>query len=192
MVGESGVYQEIGLTIPFEPNNFIQVNQEVNAKMVAQALDWLALSSQDTVLDLFCGLGNFSLPMAKLVNSVVGIEGIDEMVEKAAHNAQINNIENATFFQANLEQDVSGEPWANQKFDKILLDPARAGANGVIEKISVFGATRIVYVSCNPATLARDSRSLLEQGYELKRLGMLDMFPHTSHLESMALFVKAK
>ncbi|WP_114786994.1 23S rRNA (uracil(1939)-C(5))-methyltransferase RlmD [Vibrio tetraodonis] len=190
--GESGVYQEIGLTIPFEPNNFIQVNQEVNAKMVTQALDWLALSSQDTVLDLFCGLGNFSLPMAKLVNSVVGIEGIDEMVEKAAHNAQINNLENATFFQANLEQDVSGEPWANQKFDKILLDPARAGANGVIEKISVFGATRIVYVSCNPATLARDSRSLLEQGYELKRLGMLDMFPHTSHLESMALFVKAK
>lgn len=189
--GQSGVYKETGLTIPFEPNNFIQVNQEVNAQMVMQALDWLELSPQDRVLDLFCGLGNFSLPMAKQVKSVIGVEGVDEMVDKATQNAQVNKIENATFFQANLEQDVSEQPWAKHKFDKILLDPARAGAQSIVEQMSALGAKRVVYVSCNPATLARDSHRLLNQGYELKRLGMLDMFPHTSHLESMALFVKA-
>ena len=188
--GETGVYQETSVTIPFEPNNFIQVNQQVNAQMVAQALDWLALSEQDRVLDLFCGLGNFSLPIAKQVKSVTGVEGVDDMVNKATHNAQINQIENAKFYQANLEQDMSGQIWAREKFDKILLDPARAGASGIVEQVSSLGATRVVYVSCNPATLARDSQSLLSQGFKLQRLGMLDMFPHTSHLESMALFVK--
>ena len=190
VVGESAHYLEAGVTIPFEPNNFIQVNQNVNQAMVEQALSWLELSEQDRVLDLFCGLGNFSLPMAKQVASVVGVEGVDVMVEKAANNAQVNGISNTAFYQANLEQDVSGQPWAAEKFDKILLDPARAGASGIIEQISVLGASRVVYVSCNPATLARDSQSLLNQGYKLQKLGMLDMFPHTSHLESMALFVK--
>ncbi|NOI81944.1 23S rRNA (uracil(1939)-C(5))-methyltransferase RlmD [Vibrio tubiashii] len=190
VVGESAHYLEAGVTIPFEPNNFIQVNQNVNQAMVEQALSWLELSELDRVLDLFCGLGNFSLPMAKQVASVVGVEGVDVMVEKAANNAQVNGINNTAFYQANLEQDVSGQPWAAEKFDKILLDPARAGASGIIEQISVLGASRVVYVSCNPATLARDSQSLLNQGYKLQKLGMLDMFPHTSHLESMALFVK--
>ncbi|MDC5704507.1 23S rRNA (uracil(1939)-C(5))-methyltransferase RlmD [Vibrio europaeus] len=190
VVGESAHYLEAGVTIPFEPNNFIQVNQNVNQTMVEQALSWLELSEQDRVLDLFCGLGNFSLPMAKQVASVVGVEGVDVMVEKAANNAQVNGINNTAFYQANLEQDVSGQPWAAENFDKILLDPARAGASGIIEQISALGASRVVYVSCNPATLARDSQSLLNQGYKLQKLGMLDMFPHTSHLESMALFVK--
>lgn len=190
VVGESAHYLEAGVTIPFEPNNFIQVNQNVNQAMVEQALSWLELSEQDRVLDLFCGLGNFSLPMAKQVASVVGVEGVDVMVEKATNNAQVNGINNTAFYQANLEQDVSGQPWAAENFDKILLDPARAGASGIIEQISVLGASRVVYVSCNPATLARDSQSLLNQGYKLQKLGMLDMFPHTSHLESMALFVK--
>ncbi|MCG9581520.1 23S rRNA (uracil(1939)-C(5))-methyltransferase RlmD [Vibrio tubiashii] len=190
VVGESAHYLEAGVTIPFEPNNFIQVNQNVNQAMVEQALTWLELSEQDRVLDLFCGLGNFSLPIAKQVASVVGVEGVDVMVEKAANNAQVNGIKNTAFYQANLEQDVSGQPWAAEKFDKILLDPARAGASGIIEQISALGASRVVYVSCNPATLARDSQSLLNQGYKLQKLGMLDMFPHTSHLESMALFVK--
>lgn len=190
VVGESAHYREAGVTIPFEPNNFIQVNQKVNQAMVQQAITWLELTAQDRVLDLFCGLGNFSLPIAKQVMSVVGIEGVDVMVEKAASNAQFNQIDNASFYQANLEQDVSGQLWAAEKFDKILLDPARAGASGIIEQISALGASRVVYVSCNPATLARDSQSLLSQGYRLQKLGMLDMFPHTSHLESMALFVK--
>lgn len=190
VVGESAHYREAGVTIPFEPNNFIQVNQKVNQAMVQQAITWLELTAQDRVLDLFCGLGNFSLPIAKQVMSVVGVEGVDVMVEKAASNAQFNQIDNASFYQANLEQDVSGQLWAAEKFDKILLDPARAGASGIIEQISALGASRVVYVSCNPATLARDSQSLLSQGYKLQKLGMLDMFPHTSHLESMALFVK--
>jgi len=190
VVGESANYTEAGVTIPFEPNNFIQVNQKVNQSMVVQALDWLELDEQDCVLDLFCGLGNFSLTMAKKVKQVIGVEGVDVMVDKAKDNAKVNGISNANFHQANLEQDFSGQLWAQEKFDKILLDPARAGASGIIEHISQLGASRVVYVSCNPATLARDSQSLLNQGYKLQKLGMLDMFPHTSHLESMALFVK--
>ncbi|OLQ91811.1 23S rRNA (uracil(1939)-C(5))-methyltransferase [Vibrio ponticus] len=189
VVGEEAHYLEAGVTIPFAPNNFIQVNQVVNQKMVAQALAWLELDKQDHVLDLFCGLGNFSLPMAKQVKSVIGVEGVDAMVEKATQNAQLNQIDNVSFYQANLAEDMSTQPWASEKFDKILLDPARAGASGIVEQLSCLGARRVVYVSCNPATLARDSQSLLEQGYQLEKLGMLDMFPHTGHLESMALFV---
>lgn len=188
--GDSGYYLEAGVEIAFEPNNFIQVNQQVNDSMVKQAVDWLALSSQDRVLDLFCGLGNFSLPIAQQVASVVGVEGVDAMVEKAAANAARNGLSNAQFYQANLEQDFSGQIWAGEKFDKVLLDPARAGASGIVNQLSALGAERVVYVSCNPATLARDSQSLLSQGFKLEKLGMLDMFPHTSHLESMALFVK--
>ena len=188
--GEAGVYQEAGVTIAFEPNNFIQVNQKVNAQMVQQAMAWLTLSDSDRVLDLFCGLGNFSLPIAKHVAHVVGVEGVEAMVEKAANNAALNQLSNVEFFQANLELPIANNAWAGEKFDKVLLDPARAGASGIVEQLSALGATRVVYVSCNPATLARDSQSLLEKGYQLEKLAMLDMFPHTSHLESMALFVK--
>ena len=189
--GEMPFYKETGVKVLFEPNNFIQVNQTVNQKMVEQAIDWLDLQANERVLDLFCGLGNFSLPIAKQVMSVVGVEGVPEMVVKAANNATLNNIDNAQFYHANLEQDFAGQIWSKEKFDKVLLDPARAGASGIIDQISSLGVQRIVYVSCNPATLARDSQSLLEQGYQLTRLGMLDMFPHTSHLESMALFEKS-
>ncbi len=191
LVGEQACYQEVGVTIPFLPSNFIQVNQQVNQKMVAQAIEWLDVKSNDCVLDLFCGLGNFSLPLAKLAKKVVGIEGVQEMVDIAKTNAQFNNIDNAEFYQANLEEELANQIWAQKKFNRVLLDPARAGAAGIVEQLADFGAERIVYVSCNPATLARDSQSLLEQGYQLQKLGMLDMFPHTSHLESMALFVKS-
>ncbi len=189
--GEIPFYQEAGVTVPFTPNNFIQVNQAVNQKMVAQAIEWLDPQQNDRVLDLFCGLGNFSLPLAKLVKQVVGVEGVAEMVEKATNNASLNQINNAQFYHANLELDFEGQTWAAGKFDKILLDPARAGASGIVDQVSALGAGRVVYVSCNPATLARDSQSLIEQGYQLTKLGMLDMFPHTSHLESMALFEKS-
>ncbi len=189
--GEKPFYQETGVTVPFTPNNFIQVNQAVNRQMVSQAIQWLDPRKSDRVLDLFCGLGNFSLPLAKLVSQVVGVEGVAEMVEKATNNASLNQINNAQFYHANLEQDFEGQTWSAEKFDKILLDPARAGASGIIDQVSVLGAERVVYVSCNPATLARDSQSLIEQGYQLTKLGMLDMFPHTSHLESMALFEKS-
>ncbi|MGF1697719.1 23S rRNA (uracil(1939)-C(5))-methyltransferase RlmD [Vibrio lamellibrachiae] len=188
--GKVATYQEAGVTLSFMPNHFIQVNQDVNEKMINQALEWLKVSDQDRVLDLFCGLGNFSLPLAKLAKSVVGVEGVDEMVKQAADNASDNQLTNARFYQANLEDELISQPWAQEKFDKVLLDPARAGASGIVDQLSQFGAKSIVYVSCNPATLARDSQSLLEQGYQLKKIGMLDMFPHSSHLESMALFEK--
>jgi len=191
VVGDAGYYQEAGAKVPFEPNNFIQVNQDVNRQMVEQALEWLAPQAQDRVLDLFCGLGNFSLPLAKQVGQVVGVEGVDDMVRKATNNAKENGLDNAKFYQANLELDMSTQPWAEEKFDKVLLDPARAGAAGIVDQISELGAMRVVYVSCNPATLARDAQSLLSQGYQLEKLGMLDMFPHTSHMESMALFTKS-
>lgn len=190
VVGEQPFYGEVGVKLPFLPSHFIQVNQEINARMVAQALEWLAPESTDRVLDLFCGLGNFTLPLAKQSAHVVGVEGVQDMVDWAEDNAKLNGLSNVEVYQANLEQDLSQLPWASQQFDKILLDPARAGASGVIDQVSALGATRVLYVSCNPATLARDSQSLLEQGYTLTRLGMMDMFPHTSHLESMALFEK--
>ncbi|MBF9001625.1 23S rRNA (uracil(1939)-C(5))-methyltransferase RlmD [Vibrio nitrifigilis] len=189
-LGDEPYYDDCQMKVPFLPTNFIQVNQGINQQMVAQALDWLEVSEQDRVLDLFCGLGNFSLPLAKQAAEVVGVEGVDEMVLKATENAQINQMHNIAFYQANLEEDMTTQPWARKQFDKILLDPARAGAAGIIDQLGAFSARKVVYVSCNPATLARDSQSLLRQGYELVRLGMLDMFPHTSHLESMALFIK--
>lgn len=190
LVGEQPFYSEAGFTIPFLPTNFIQVNRKVNQQMVAQALEWLDITQEDRVLDLFCGLGNFTLPMATKAKSVVGVEGIQTMVDQASQNAKNNRLDNVSFFQANLEDEIANNHWAKMKFDKILLDPARAGASGVVDQLSELGATRIVYVSCNPATLARDCQNLLNQGYHLTRLGMLDMFPHTSHLESMALFEK--
>ncbi|MEZ8193314.1 23S rRNA (uracil(1939)-C(5))-methyltransferase RlmD [Vibrio cortegadensis] len=190
--GEEPSYSETGVKVPFSPNDFIQVNKNVNQKMVEQALEWLDPQSDERILDLFCGVGNFSLPIAKRAQFVVGVEGVEEMVQRAASNAVVNQITNTAFYQANLEDDLSHQGWASEKFDKVLLDPARAGASGIVDQLSKLGAKSIVYVSCNPATLARDSKSLLEQGYQLQKLGMLDMFPHTSHLESMALFTKNK
>ena len=190
--GETPYYQENGFTMAFQPTHFIQVNQHINQRMVSQAIDWLDVQASDRVLDLFCGLGNFSLPLARLAESVIGVEGVDEMVAAATANAHLNQLDNCTFYQANLEQDMTKAAWSGKKFDKILLDPARSGAAGIVEQLAQFSAQRIVYVSCNPATLARDSQSLLNQGYELAKLAMLDMFPHTSHLESMALFIKSR
>lgn len=188
--GQAPYYELEGMKLYFSPKDFIQVNREVNKQMVQQALDWLDVQPQDRVLDLFCGLGNFSLPLAKRAKSLVGVEGVDEMVHRASENAQTNQQDNASFYQADLEQDVTAMPWAQQHFNKILLDPARAGAAGVMQHVVNLAPERVVYVSCNPATLARDSQALLKQGYQLERLGMLDMFPHTGHLESMALFTK--
>ncbi|ENM5919564.1 23S rRNA (uracil(1939)-C(5))-methyltransferase RlmD [Vibrio mimicus] len=190
--GEAPYCEETGSHLRFLPNHFIQVNRAVNQQMVEQALNWLEVNKQDRVLDLFCGLGNFTLPLAKQAQEVVGVEGVEEMVQHATHNTKLNQINNVAFYQANLEQDMTNASWAQQKFAKVLLDPARAGAEGIVDQLAALGAERVVYVSCNPATLARDSQSLLSQGFRLEKLGMLDMFPHTSHLESMALFVKKR
>ena len=172
----------------FTPGNFIQVNPVVNNQMVKQAINWLELNAEDRVLDLFCGGGNFSLPIARLCQSVVGIEGVDEMVRQAHANAIANNVDNAQFYQADLSADFSKLPWAKNSFDKVLLDPARAGAAETVQYLHKLKVKKIVYVSCNPATLARDSKLLMEKHYKLTRLGMIDMFPQTGHVESMALF----
>jgi 23S rRNA (uracil1939-C5)-methyltransferase len=190
--GESPWYSSDGLRLMFSPRDFIQVNDGVNQQMVAHALAWLDIQSGDRVLDLFCGMGNFTLPLARRALSVVGVEGVADLVAKAQENAQQNGLQNVTFFHENLEDDVTRQPWASQGFDKVLLDPARAGAAGVMRHIIKLSPGRVVYVSCNPATLARDSEALLNAGYQIQRLAMLDMFPHTGHLESMVLFVKNK
>lgn len=147
--------------------------------MVARALEWLEVEPEDRVLDLFCGMGNFTLPLATQAASVVGVEGVPALVEKGQQNARLNCLQNVTFYHENLEEDVTKQPWAKNGFDKVLLDPARAGAAGVMQQIIKLEPIRIVYVSCNPATLARDSEALLKAGYTIARLAMLDMFPHT-------------
>lgn len=186
--GESPWYDSNGLRLSFSPRDFIQVNEGVNQQMVARALEWLDVQPEDRVLDLFCGMGNFTLPLAARAASVVGVEGVSALVEKGRENARNNALDNVTFFHENLEEDVTRQPWARNGFDKILLDPARAGAAGVMQHIIKLKPARVVYVSCNPATLARDSEALLNAGYAIQRLAMLDMFPHTGHLESMVLF----
>lgn len=192
ITGQTPCYASDGLPLHFSPRDFIQVNDGVNQQMVARALAWLDVQPQDRILDLFCGMGNFTLPLAKRAAEVVGVEGVAELVAKGQENAQQNGLHNVTFFHENLEEDVTKQPWASRGFDKVLLDPARAGAAGVMQHILKLSPGRVVYVSCNPATLARDSEALLSAGYQIERLAMLDMFPHTGHLESMVLFVKHK
>ncbi|MDX7986650.1 23S rRNA (uracil(1939)-C(5))-methyltransferase RlmD [Xenorhabdus sp. 12] len=183
-------YQVNGLKLVFSPQDFIQVNDEVNQQMVAQALSWLDLQPTDRVLDLFCGMGNFTLPIATKVQSVVGVEGVAALVASGQYNAQLNKLRNVEFFHENLESNIHQQPWAALGFNKVLLDPARAGAAGVMSHLVKLAPEKVVYVSCNPTTLARDSKVMLEAGYHLVSVRMLDMFPHTGHLESMALFVR--
>jgi len=182
------------IQINFSYTDFIQINQQVNANMVAQALTWLALEPTDHVLDLFCGLGNFSLPIAKKVANVIGVEGVQSMVHKATENAKFNNIENCNFFQADLNSEwLSTEnqsEWTKKNFSKVLLDPARAGAELAVEQIIKLGIPTVLYVSCEPTTLARDSQLLLAQGYKIEKIGLVDMFSQTKHVETMVLFSK--
>ncbi len=175
----------------FRPAMFTQVNYEINKQMINRVLDTMALTENDTVLDLFCGLGNFTLPMAKFAGSVVGIEGDQPLVNHAKENALHNNIHNVEFYAADLSKDISDQPWANRHYNKIMLDPSRAGASDVLKYFKQWQPEQIVYVSCNPSTLARDAGILVnELGYKLVKAGVMDMFPQTGHVESMALFVK--
>lgn len=181
---------ELDLKFSFRPNDFTQVNPSINEKMVPLAMKLLDIQPQDNVLDLFCGLGNFSLPMAQKAHRLVGVEGCDKMTARALKNAQCNDIHNVSFYQADLFKEIDDATWVDQSFDKIMLDPPRAGAKEICEQIERFGAKRIVYVSCASATLARDTKILLSKGYHLECAGVMDMFPHTAHVESIALFTK--
>ena len=169
--------------------DFIQVNAEINRRMVHFAVEQLQAGPDDRVLDLFCGIGNFSLPLARTAGSVLGVEGDAGLVARATGNAARNGIDNAGFRVADLARIDGGEGWIRQGCDRMLLDPARSGAAEVVSRIELFGPQRIVYVSCHPGTLARDAGILVnDKGYRLDAAGIIDMFPHTAHVESIAVF----
>lgn len=179
------------IDIDFAPVDFIQVNAGVNRLMIARALEMLAPAEGDVVLDLFCGLGNFSLPLARRCARVAGLDFSDALIRKARHNARRNGIGNAEFHQADLSEPASGGLWERFRPDKVMLDPARSGALAILKCMPDDGPRRIVYVSCNPETLARDADCLVnENGYVLTHAGLIDMFPHTNHIESMLVFDK--
>lgn len=183
--------EDYQLDFAFEPGDFTQINTVINRQMIARAIELLALKSTDRVLDLFCGLGNFTLPIARYCAEIIGIEGSADLIVRATKNAAQNQISNAHFYQADLTTAFAQTNWGQLRYDKILLDPPRTGALEMIQQITNFAASRIVYVSCNPATLARDTRILIQQGYRLAQTGIMDMFPHTHHVEAIALFEKS-
>ncbi|MFP3873260.1 MAG: 23S rRNA (uracil(1939)-C(5))-methyltransferase RlmD [Thiohalophilus sp.] len=183
---------QFDVSLEFQPGDFIQVNSDINRRMISQALQLLEPQATDRILELFCGLGNFSLPLARRGGEVVSVEGEAGLIDRARANAALNGIDNVRFHVANLFEPTDHEPWLRgQRYDKILLDPPRSGAAEMVPYLAASGAQRIVYVSCNPATLARDAGELVNRyGYRLQQAGMMDMFPHTAHVESMALFTK--
>ncbi|NOX77200.1 MAG: 23S rRNA (uracil(1939)-C(5))-methyltransferase RlmD [Gammaproteobacteria bacterium] len=197
--GEESANTQLGYRLPahdvdmqFRPTDFTQVNAELNRQMIARTIELLDPQPEDRVLDLFCGLGNFSLPLARRAGAVVGVEGDAGLVARARENAQRNGIDNVAFHAADLNGDLPAEPWYREGFNKLLLDPPRSGAPMVVKNLPKPHASRIVYVSCDPATLARDIGTLVDQqGYTLVSAGVMDMFPHTGHVESIALLTKS-
>ncbi len=185
---------EYDLRLAFRPLDFIQVNAGLNQKMIARALELLDPQPGERILDLFCGLGNFTLPIARRAGNVVGVEGDAALVARARENAAGNGVGNAEFHAADLAKDLAGEAWMRapadgRGFDKLLIDPPRAGAAEVLAQLPLKGIRRIVYVSCHPGSLARDAGFLVrERGFRLKMAGAMDMFPQTAHVESIALF----
>lgn len=175
----------------FRPLDFIQVNAGLNEAMIARAFSMLDVQPDDRVLDLFCGLGNFTLPLARQVREVVGVEGDAGLVARARENAVHNALDNASFHAADLTQDQRNAPWMQAGFDKLLLDPPRSGAIDVLRQLPLDRFGRIVYVSCHPGSLARDAGYLVnERGWRLVSAGVMDMFPQTAHVESIALFTR--
>jgi 23S rRNA (uracil1939-C5)-methyltransferase len=181
---------QFDLTLEFLPTDFVQVNGELNLRMIDRAIELLASGPQDRVLDLFCGLGNFSLPLARSGAHVVGVEGEAGLVARASANAQRNGLANVEFFSANLaDESFATAAWATRRYDKVLLDPPRAGAREALATIARSGARTVLYISCHPGSLARDAGVLVhEHGFRLQAAGVMDMFPHTAHVESIALF----
>jgi len=187
---------EFGIRMPFKPTDFTQVNHQINRVLVARALRLLDVQPSDRVADLFCGLGNFTLPIATLAREVVGIEGSERLTERALENAAANGVAARTTFHCrNLFEAQAQDFVALGRFDRMLIDPPREGAAAVCLALMELAQAhpallprRIVYVSCNPATLARDAAMLVNGGYALRKAGVINMFPHTSHVESMAVF----
>jgi 23S rRNA (uracil1939-C5)-methyltransferase len=188
------VLPEFRVTMPFRPSDFTQVNHQINRVLVVKALGLLDVQPDENVLDLFCGLGNFTLPLARRAAYAHGIEGSETLVQRAGENARYNDITNASFATSNLFEITPESYAALGSFDKVLIDPPREGALAVSKALAaqVIKPKRIVYVSCNPATLARDAAVLVhEGGFVLRAAGVVNMFPHTSHVESIAVFEPA-
>ena len=176
------------ITLEFLPTDFIQVNGAINAALIERAVELLACDAQARVLDLFCGLGNFTLPLARRAQAVVGVEGDAALIGRARANARANGIGNAEFHIANLAQPLVDLPWMRATYTHVLLDPPRTGAAEVLPVLTGLGAQRVLYISCHPGSLARDVGALVhEHGMTLEAAGVVDMFPHTAHVESMAL-----
>lgn len=182
---------EFDVRIEFDPVGFVQVNAEINQRMVARAIELLEPGAGEKVLDLFCGIGNFSLPLARRSGSVLGVEGDTLLVNAAKSNAEKNDLDNVSFRKADLSVVTGEEQWLQEGWDRVLLDPARSGAFEIVSHIEVPAPKRIVYVSCHPGTLARDAGVLVnEKAYRCTAAGIIDMFPHTAHVESIAVFDK--
>ena len=182
---------DFDLTLRFEPADFTQVNTDINRQMVARAIELLDLQTDDRVLDLFCGIGNFTLPIARRAARVTGVEGDAGLVARARDNARRHGLDGTEFFAADLYGELGNAPWQQNRYDKALIDPPRSGALEVLPLLPSMGVRRLVYVSCYPGTLARDAGELVHrQGYRLVSAGIMDMFPHTAHVESIALFEK--
>ena len=174
--------------IDYQPGDFVQGNAALNAQMVDLALEWLQPGADDTLLDLFCGLGNFSLALARHAARVVAVEGVQSMVQRAQSCAQRQGFANVEFYRHDLSASLQQADWAQKHYDLIILDPPRSGAQELVQQLAGFAARKLLYVSCNPATLARDAVELQRQGYQMQRLVVLDMFSQTGHVEAMALF----
>jgi 23S rRNA (uracil1939-C5)-methyltransferase len=180
---------DFDLRLDFGPTDFVQVNGAINQAMVARAIELLEVGPADRVLDLYCGLGNFTLPLARRAAAVVGVEGEAGLIGRARANASRNGIENATFHVADLSVEPDKTiPWLRGGYDKVLLDPPRVGAREVLSAVAHIAPQRVVYISCHTGSLARDLGLLIhEHGFRLRAAGVLDMFPHTTHVESMAV-----
>lgn len=182
---------EPGLVLHYEPLDFVQVNSQLNQKLVKRVLDLLAPQTSHSVLDLFCGLGNFSLPLARRAGRLTGVEGEAGLVGRARDNAQANDVHNARFYTADLKAEVATSDWL-ARHDLVLIDPPRSGASEILPLLETINPDRLVYVSCHPGSLARDAGILVnEMGFNLVEVGVADMFPHTAHVESVALFTRS-
>jgi 23S rRNA (uracil1939-C5)-methyltransferase len=182
------VLPDFDVRLEFTPTDFIQINGPINAALVSRAVSLLEPTPESRVLDLYCGLGNFSLPLARCAGEVVGVEGDAALVERARHNAGLNGIRNASFVAADLTQPLVDPQWLSKGFSHVLLDPPRAGARDVMRTIARIAPRRVLYISCHPGSLARDVGELVhDHGFALRAAGVVDMFPHTTHVESLAL-----
>jgi len=184
---------DFDLTLDFSPTDFIQVNGAMNAALVSRAVELLAPEPNSAVLDLYCGLGNFTLALGRRAGRVVGVEGAGELVRRAAENAARNGISNAEFHVADLMQPLpSSASWVTGPYPYVLLDPPRAGAREMLPTVARLAPKRVLYISCHPGSLARDIGIMVhDYGYKLRAAGVLDMFPHTTHVESLAVLEPA-